>query len=363
MTAVPDDTTPRSRVRHYADILNPLFDMSRLMRTDRMFEFVCALVRTWGLQGPEWDAWHESQAMLDDLRNLADLELPKTIFQDPERTRVRLSLMSYCHLIEMDLPYELVANLLRIQQGKKYDVSPFRDLANVINPKTPGEFPKIIPPSPGKKIRRIIELAEQAKLADIGTALQSVHDSVIRNAVAHSDYTIADGELRLVKEPRKSKEQGCFSQVVSWAELNELFADTFAFYTALFSLYDRCVRSFGDFKNAFLPYDAHYKGVLQLVFDREDRLAGFRVYWPNGTLGESFRTQEGSAAANLRFDSDGSVNFFVGLYSSKPSRFSPLVDEGGQPVYAPVPGSDIRPHWPEDLKFYKLPSAGCGRRP
>ena len=123
-----------NRVRHYAEILNPLFDTALFMTSDKLFEFVCVLVRPAGIQGPEWDPWYESQAMLGDLSNLAELDLPSALFHEPARTRVRLSLLSYCHVTEMDLPYVLVVNLLRVRLGKKYDISPFRDLAELSYP-------------------------------------------------------------------------------------------------------------------------------------------------------------------------------------------------------------------------------------
>jgi hypothetical protein len=40
------------RVRHYADILNDLFDPTPHMRVDRLFEFVCSLVRAGGIEVP-----------------------------------------------------------------------------------------------------------------------------------------------------------------------------------------------------------------------------------------------------------------------------------------------------------------------
>jgi hypothetical protein len=83
-------------------------------------------------------------------------------------------------------------------------------------------------------------------------------------------------------------------------------------------------------------------------------LIGFRVYWPNGTTGEYARTKDACTGHNLSFDPDGSINFMVGLIASKRGPFSPLVEEGHEPTYATVPGTEIRPHWPADLKVYKL---------
>jgi hypothetical protein len=97
-----------------------------------------------------------------------------------------------------------------------------------------------------------------------------------------------------------------------------------------------------------------------MIFDDEERLTGFRVYWPNGTVGEYNRTRKGSVSVNMSFDPDGSINFIVGLYASNRGVFSPLVEHGQEPVYAQAPGTSMRPRWPEDLKVYKLPLGETG---
>ena len=95
--------------------------------------------------------------------------------------------------------------------------------------------------------------------------------------------------------------------------------------------------------------------MLQFLFDAKDVLIGFRVYWPNGTTGEYARTKQACVGLNLSFDPDGSINFMVGLYASKRGAFSPLVEDHTEPTYATIPGTELRPHWPADLKPYKLP--------
>ena len=341
-----------ARIRHYAESLNPLFDPKPHMNTDRFFEFVCVLVRSSGIEDAGWDPWYESQAILNDLLALATLELPADKFPEANRTRLRLGLLSYCHVTEMDLPYALLANLLRLRLGEKYDINPFRGLARFIGK---GHRARLILPSPRKKIELISELSRKAQLPDVAQGLESIYDSAIRNAVYHSDYTLTDKELRLLAGTRFSKKEGVYTPVVELDELNSLVVETFAFYRAFFALYERCRKSFGDFKCAFLPYDGHYKGVLQLVFDNDGFLAGFRVYWPNESVSEYSRGRNGCTGLNLAFDPDGSINFMVGLYASKPGTFPPLVEFGAQPTYAFVPGTTVRPHWPEDLKLYKLP--------
>src|SRR4029077_790221 len=129
-TKLPTDFN--SRIRHYADILNPLFWHDSFHIANVLFEYVCTLVRAGGMQDEGWDAYLESQAMLGDLKKLADMELPAEHFSDIERTRARLALISYCHATEMDFPYWLLTNLLRLRLGQKYNMNPFRDLEKTI---------------------------------------------------------------------------------------------------------------------------------------------------------------------------------------------------------------------------------------
>jgi hypothetical protein len=351
---MPDADFLLARQKHYANLLNDLFDPTPHMNSTWIFEFVCALVRAGGVELSGFDPWYESKAIIDDMRNLAQLDLPTGQFPEPPKTRIRLALLAYCTLTEMDLPYVIIANLLRLRNGDKYHVEPFRDLAQKRPPKKGKGFGKVIPPTPSQKIRRISDLAKKVKMEEVSAALEENHDTVLRNAVYHSDYVLHDDSLIIRKDSRLSKKEGHYTPRVGLKELDEVITNAFACFSALFSLYERCRRSFGDFKCAFLPYDGRYKGVLQLLFDA-DILIGFRVYWPNGTTGEYARTEDACTGHNLWFNPDGSINFTVGLHASQPGSFSPLLEQGAEPTYLNVPGTALAPYWPSDLKPYKLP--------
>ncbi len=348
----------RKLVRHYADMLNPLFDTTLHNEHDWLFEFVRVLVRESGMKDAGWDAFQESRAVLDDLSKLARLELSPESFPDAERTRARLWLLSYCHLTEMDFPYTLIANLLRMKLRQKYRMDPFADLATPIKRKINGK--KVVValkrPSPNAKIRRIEELATAAGMPDIPAAIAEIYDNVIRNAVYHSDYTLHEGQMRLMSDSRRSKKHSHYTPVVEFDELGELFANAFAFYSALFQLYERCRGVLlKDFTNAFMPFDSRYKGLMEFVFDDAGRLCGYRTYWPNGSYSEYTRTDSGCTALNLCWKGE-EVDFMVGLYASNPGAFSPLVERNAEPTYAARPGTEIRPYWPVDQKCYKLPT-------
>jgi hypothetical protein len=189
----------------------------------------------------------------------------------------------------------------------------------------------------------------------IGEALIEIYDTTIRNAVYHSDYILHGQAMHLRSASRLSKKHGYYTPSVEYEELTPLINNALAFYSALFSLYNRCRRSFTDFKGKILPYDLYYKGLLEFLFDTEDVLVGFRVYWPNGVYGEYSRIEDSSGALNIRFDPDGSINFFVGVYASMPSKFSPLVENDAQPNYPPKPGVNKSPYWPKVLAGYQFP--------
>ena len=352
------ETSPdgQSRVRHYADILNPLFWHDDFNRVDVLFELVCTLVRAAGLKDTGWDSHIESIDLLKDLDNLGQLDLPSDKFPAPENTRARLALISYAHVTEMNLPYELVANLLRLRLGLKYCMQPFAHLGRPVTRKgSKGKvIEKIIPATPDKKIKEIELLSEKVGLPEVGAAFRKIYDPVIRNAVYHSDYVVSDQSLRLLSGNWLSKKEGCYTPRVPFDELAELTNEAFAFHSALLALYRRSCRSFTDFRNSFLPYDFHYKGLLELTFD-EDLLTGFRTYWPNETVGAYIRSQDSTCLAqNLRFRSDGSIDFMIGIVATKPGVFSPCVEYDGHPIYAKLSGSELRPYWPTQLAAYKL---------
>jgi hypothetical protein len=97
----PED---KSRIRHCADILNPLFWHDEFNRVDRLFELVCTLVRDSGIKDTGWDSHLESINLLDDLGHLCQIELPTDKFTFPDNTRVRLTLIATANSDQDDIP-------------------------------------------------------------------------------------------------------------------------------------------------------------------------------------------------------------------------------------------------------------------
>lgn len=343
-----------SRIRHYADILNPLFWNDDFNHVDRMFEWACTMVRVTGIKDTGWDSYTESIALLEDFTQLMKLELPKS-FPNPANTQARLALIAYSHMIEMSVPYELLANLLRLRMGMKYSIGPLAHLNKLRDAKVNGvKVKRVVPASPIAKINEIDRMATKAGAPEVGAALKGIYNGTIRNAVYHSDYAIHNDTLRLLSGRHYSKKEGVYTSLITFDELGEVTNEAFAFHSALLALWKRQRKLFIDFRGKILPYDDHYKGVIEFTFE-EGSLNGFRVYWPNGTVGVCARNADGqSYAQNIRFERDGSINFFVGLLASHPGSFSPCVEAGSEPQYALVPETQTRPHWPNDLRPYPV---------
>jgi len=319
-------------------------------------------VRVTGMKDTGWDSYIESQELLQDITNLMALELPADRFSSPSNTHARLALIAYSHMIEMNAPYEFLANALRLRMGMKYSVEPLAHLDKLRDTKVNGvKMKRLMRASPIAKINEIDTMAQKAGLPEVGAALKGIYNSTIRNAVYHSDYVVHNESLRLLSGSHYSRKEGVNTPLITFDELGEVTSEAFAFHSALLALWKRQRKLFTDFRGKIIPYDDRYKGVIEYTFE-DDSLNGFRVYWPNGTVGICARNADGtSIAQNIQFEPDGSINFFVGILANRPSSFSPCVEARDEPVYAFVPGTDVRPHWPDDLRPYEVQQGSQSR--
>ena len=237
----------------YVEVLGPLFDPDQHMRVDRLFEFVCCLIRAGGIEDQGWDPILESTALIDDLSRLSTEPLDPQKYAHPERTRARLALLSYCHVMEADFFYHVLANLSRLRAGAKYDMDPFRDLRE--RRKQSG-----IPPALGDKIRRVNELAAKVGV-DTASIFAEVHFKDIRNSVFHADYTVTETEFRMLQGLHKVT-AGSLTPRVPFDELDSILRRSFAFYSAIMALHRRTRHRLSGFKHKILPYDDTTKDYL-----------------------------------------------------------------------------------------------------
>src|SRR3954452_23327868 len=101
----------------YIALMRPLFFPEAPTEPD-IIQLFSSLLRVGGMEDRGWDPYTESRALLDDLYELMQLDLPEGRFKSKELTSWRLGLIFYTHVIEMSAPYEVLVNLLRYRLRK-----------------------------------------------------------------------------------------------------------------------------------------------------------------------------------------------------------------------------------------------------
>lgn len=155
-----------------------------------------------------WQPIAETIAFHNDFLNLFSAT-------EDNETRVRIGLVLYGHLVEASYPYHIIYNLLQTIAGETPKIFNFLKL-----------YRKAIPPSVQAKINAIKALANNVGHSEIATIICDLYKNDIRNAFAHSDYVLFDGELRL-------KHKGLPVRKMSYANLMVLLDSEIVFFRCL----------------------------------------------------------------------------------------------------------------------------------
>ena len=322
----------------YIDLLEPLFLPADPISND-IIRYLAALLRVLGMEDKGWDPYAESRATLNDLNGFFKVEMPKKWFRKPDETHWRLGLLLYTHIVEMDAPYEVIINLLRFRIGDGYSPNPYFDYLSKNEQKS---FRKR-GISTGRKIEIIKLLSDKAGLS-VGAIFDEYYDNRLRNAISHSDYILTEKGFRC-----RGGISGNKGFEISFEELDQILLSAKAFIAAFFSIEHDARSVWGRQAGRAIPYDAHYKGMMEVLADGNGLMCGFKVHWPNGTDSTYRRTEDGIEMVNCMLAMQHStLELMVGLYARDPGTFSPLVEENGQPVYTNREGSDDPLHWPGD---------------
>ncbi len=330
----PQDLIEELRSR-YTPLLAPLFFPEDPISHD-IVRYFASLLRIAGMEDEGWDPYMESRAVLDDLYALMQIDLPEDKFQDTQLTVWRLGLIFYSHVVEMDAPYEVLANLLRFRLGKGYSPNPFFEFLTKDQKK---RF-KRTGPFPTQKIDIIKQLSTEVGLAT-GEIFDDFFRGDLRNAISHSDFIFTDEGFRC----RDGNWTGAFS--ITFEELNELLTKAKVFIGTFFSLEREARLHWGNYAGKGIPYDQIYKGLIEVLVDDEGLMNGFKVHWPNTTESVYRRTKKGIEMTNCFLEPKSKkIEFFVGIYAQHRGTFSPLVEIDAQPVYTHLEGIDSELTWP-----------------
>ncbi|MBX7148763.1 hypothetical protein K1X76_06715 [bacterium] len=331
----------------YFKILVQLFNIKNV----DLAHYAFALLRLGQVERTGADPLFEARDMLEDLMGLNRLTLPKTMFKDPDKTHLRLHLLSYIHLTEMNAPYHVLANILRVRLGMSYTLYPFpefeKKLVKVPEYKKGKNFkPPTLKASSFNKITEIKRLAQKADIPEVGNIFDEFYFSTLRNSITHSDYALEDDELHLMhKKILDPQNPGRLTDRIKIIDLKKIIARAYNFYTAFFALETLARSYFANLKGSCQPYDQQLKGMIEFLID-EDELMGVKVHWPNKVESSFKRGAEGCDSENLIIRKDGRVEFAAGKMYSDHAPFSPLIPKGGKPHYTSAEGKTLPPHWP-----------------
>lgn len=337
-----NDYDPEAVFRGHRDrfikVLEPVFLPDDPVSND-IIRYFASLLRVLGMEDKGWDPYAESRKTLNDINRLMKLELPEDRFPDG-CTSWRLGLLLYSHIVEMDAPYEVITNLLRFRLGKGYSPNPYFDLLTEREKKN---FAKNGIRT-GRKIEVIKALSKECGLS-VGELYDEFYNSRLRNAVQHSDFILTADDFR-----SRSGISGGKAFKLTYDELDKLVTKAKAFIAAFFQLEFDARAVWGARKGQAIPYDPHYKGLMEVLVDDRDLMCGFAVHWPNNSQSTYRRTEAGAEMVNCMVNVEqATVDLWVDLYARKPGAFSPLVEEGAEPVYTPLDNSDVRPLWPATM--------------
>jgi hypothetical protein len=134
-----------------------------------------------------------------------------------ERAR-HLQLWIWGHIIEASEPYAILANLLDIASGGRFEAFRFP-------PDSRGN-----PQGVATKIDQIGSLGRRAGVEGVVAPMREIFDGELRNAIFHADYTLHGGELRLVH---------VHGRVLTHDEVMRRVNQALAYHEALAHLYRR----------------------------------------------------------------------------------------------------------------------------
>lgn len=266
-----------------------------------------SLPRVLGMERSNWDTYEEFVTSMKDFDELFAL----TQGDERKSANFRLAFLAYCHVVESDPPYVVLANLLRCAIGKKFHINPFGHLQAKIVKRNKKQwerdniFDPKAPPLPVKmKFEYLCELADEAGFPQLTTHLKEIYDPDVRNAFIHANYVFDDKFKYFINE---------VPHEMPWEETLTKISLSFAFMQVLIGMIKSHLHHF--YKMGRYHKLPNYE-VLEMV-SRDEELVGFYLHFSNGSKATFVRNADGSyELCNLWPQSDGTLNFNCGLINA-----------------------------------------------
>lgn len=144
------------------------------------FEYICGLLNFKGIgDARALSHLNESFELLMQITEL----IPK---QNTIQDQLRLLLLLYCHIFEMDEFYNIIGNMIRITQGERSAIMLYNS-------------PTISPDlKPTNKIDKLKSIAKKAGFKDLTDVIAKLYSSPLRNSFFHSSYSLTNKDYYIV---------------------------------------------------------------------------------------------------------------------------------------------------------------------
>lgn len=201
------------------------------------FEYACALLRISGMECPGWDPLKETHLLIADMLGLMGGPLR-------EDTKIRLALLTYCHLVEVDAIYGILKNMLRVLQNERCSIEPLWEQYRSKKKGRKSRLEGVIPPSAKAVIKDIQQHALKLGENDTAGLLEQIFDDEVRNSFFHSDYILYQDEFR--SREGRFRKGNIISSSMKISDLIDLVNRTLGFYRAFMECYQKHIRSYTE---------------------------------------------------------------------------------------------------------------------
>lgn len=267
--------------------LKRLFDLAK--QVDE-FEFINILIGYNGMGDQRFlSHFYESERLIKEIENLINNTSDK-------HTKTRLGLLLYGHIYEMDELYNILGNLLRVAtaQGLRY-------IPNLYNRYDQEDI------TPTEKINRLLDHGVQCRFDDFIKELQSLYYNRIRNAFAHSSYTLIENEFIIIKG-KEVEIDGVAKKSVDLDEfLLPLIDESLLFINEFFSLLKEHKMSYKS--NKVIQGNLSSIEPIMILGNPEDGLIGFESFSGSSIkIKNAYGTDRFIEAMNIRLTNTSDAN-------------------------------------------------------
>ncbi|MFA6024731.1 MAG: hypothetical protein WC777_06070 [Candidatus Gracilibacteria bacterium] len=279
--------TPEEVYAHYEDLFKKLFGAA--FKKD-VLNFIATILRFDGMFIGHWDPLEEAK---DSFRDFPTI-LEEAQGNGNRKQEIKISLLMYCHSIEMTEVQNVLANLLRVLSGKPFKMRPLWNEEFMKKRKKSKEI-FFQPPGLTSKFKQLKKMASDAGENNLTDALNEIFNSDLRNSFSHSDYCID-----LKKEKYRFREGGPGRELdLSYVE--EVMVKAFAFYDAFFTVWEASLHQITGLPHYLKTTDYD---ILELLVEN-GRLYGFALHHSDDTKSVFERHPESVNCQNFFFTDEG----------------------------------------------------------